>query len=204
MFASETEALLAPNITGRPVKVLTTLRSAILIPIVGLIRAAFNSTVGLVAAPTTANLVTAPAPTPNTKLYVRAKPISSLFTALASLNLVIASLMARPLARLRALEPSVDIPMASSDNTFNPSQVVTANACLAKPTVAIYGATDIDRSGTLGQKSINLGSTFACAPCMQRSCTLPGADQTKPPCYKEITPKIVWANLTGLLKEAQL
>jgi len=78
------------------------------------------------------------------------------------------------------------------------------SAALAKPTVAIYGATDVNRSGTLGQKSINLGSTFACAPCMRRSCTLPGADQTKPPCYKEITPEIVWANLTGLLKEAQL
>ncbi len=73
------------------------------------------------------------------------------------------------------------------------------SAALAKPTVAIYGATDIYRSGASGLQSINLASAFSCAPCMQRTCKVPGADQNKPPCYKEITPQIVWANLASLL-----
>lgn len=73
------------------------------------------------------------------------------------------------------------------------------SAALDKPMVAIYGATDVIKAGTVGNNNINLASKFSCAPCGQRSCVYPGAQQANPPCYQEISPQLVWQKLMGLL-----
>lgn len=72
-------------------------------------------------------------------------------------------------------------------------------AALEKPMVAIYGSTDITKSGTSGNSTINLSSKFHCAPCMQRSCALLSTTVTTPPCYQEISPQLVWQNLTTMI-----
>jgi len=76
------------------------------------------------------------------------------------------------------------------------------SAALDKPMVAIYGATDVVKAGTVGNKNINLASKFSCAPCGQRSCTYTGAKPVNPPCYQEISPQLVWEKLTGLLNNS--
>jgi len=73
------------------------------------------------------------------------------------------------------------------------------SAALDKPMVAIYGATDVIKAGTVGNKNINLASKFSCAPCGQRVCTYSGVRSVNPPCYQEILPQLVWQKLTGLL-----
>lgn len=75
------------------------------------------------------------------------------------------------------------------------------SAALDKPMVAIYGATDVNKAGTVGNNNINLASKFSCAPCGQRSCTYVGVKPVNPPCYQEISPQLVWQNLLALLKK---
>jgi heptosyltransferase-1 len=72
-------------------------------------------------------------------------------------------------------------------------------AALAKPTVAVYGPTDIVKAGTVGKSSINLASKFGCAPCGRRICNFVGEKSVNPPCFAEITPQAVWATLATIL-----
>ena len=73
------------------------------------------------------------------------------------------------------------------------------SAALKKPMVAIYGATDINKAGTVGSNNINLSSKFSCAPCSKRTCTYLGDASLTPACYQEISPQLVWQNLAALL-----
>lgn len=73
------------------------------------------------------------------------------------------------------------------------------SAALNKPLVAIYGPTDVVESGTVSNRNINLSSKLECAPCVKRICQFNGMQTINPPCFKEITPIIVWKNLQGLL-----
>jgi len=73
------------------------------------------------------------------------------------------------------------------------------SAALAKPTVALFGATDVRKCATLGQKTINLASKFKCSPCARRTCNLPTMNDLYPPCYAELSPQIVWDNLVTIL-----
>lgn len=78
------------------------------------------------------------------------------------------------------------------------------SAALDKPMVAIYGATDVNKAGTVGNNNINLSSKFICAPCGQRNCNYVGPKTVNPPCYQEISPQLVWHNLQRLLQDASL
>jgi heptosyltransferase-1 len=72
-------------------------------------------------------------------------------------------------------------------------------AAMGKPLVAIYGSTDVAKSGSVGNKAINIGSKFACAPCLKRECNLIKEDRLYPPCYREISPAVVWQHLAKIL-----
>lgn len=72
-------------------------------------------------------------------------------------------------------------------------------AALDKPMVAIYGATSVNRAGTIGNNNINLASKFICAPCGQRICNYTGVKIVNPPCYQEISPQLVWQNLVRVM-----
>ncbi len=74
-------------------------------------------------------------------------------------------------------------------------------AALAKPLVAVFGPTDTQRNGTVGHNNINLSSKFACAPCLKRTCSYPGAKAVNPPCFQEISPQVVWQNLSALIAQ---
>lgn len=76
-------------------------------------------------------------------------------------------------------------------------------AAIDKPMVAIYGATDIKKAGTLGENSINLASNFKCAPCAKRICNYQGVTNFTPACYEEISPQLVWQKLATLLADAK-
>lgn len=73
------------------------------------------------------------------------------------------------------------------------------SAALDKPLVAIYGPTDVNQSGTVGNRNINLSSTFACAPCELRICNYSGCKTVNPPCFQEISPQLVWEKLSSLI-----
>ncbi|MDF2529634.1 MAG: ADP-heptose--LPS heptosyltransferase [Gammaproteobacteria bacterium] len=71
-------------------------------------------------------------------------------------------------------------------------------AALNIPTVTLYGPTDPNKIGTMGQNQIHLASHFAC--CRKKVCTYVNSTQImNPPCYTEITPAKVWANLQTII-----
>lgn len=93
-------------------------------------------------------------------------------------------------------------------------------AALATPTLSLYGPTHPGLAGTYGRHQAHLPSTFACAPCMSRTCRyeqklgsdlpkpLPGAplggsDPRKllvePPCYSTQPPSQVLAALEQVM-----
>lgn len=66
-------------------------------------------------------------------------------------------------------------------------------ACaLAAPTVSLYGSTNPVLTGTSGLYQSHLISKFPCAPCLQEKCTYKGQSSTKPACFSEITPEMVF------------
>lgn len=76
------------------------------------------------------------------------------------------------------------------------------SAALNKPMVAIYGPTAVKKAGTVSEVSINLAARFSCAPCARRICNYKGNTTTTPPCFQDLTPQLVWQNLSGLLPRA--
>ena len=69
-------------------------------------------------------------------------------------------------------------------------------AALGITTVCLYGPTDPDQVGTLGQGQHHLRGQCPLAPCRKRQCPLPGAPARGPACFQRLTPATVWAALS--------
>lgn len=66
-------------------------------------------------------------------------------------------------------------------------------AMLGVPTITLYGPTDPQKIGTLGERQVHLTAVFPCAPCGARVCTHPDRDQKpSPPCFKMLPPEHIW------------
>ena len=68
-------------------------------------------------------------------------------------------------------------------------------AALAIPTVSLYGPTDPNRTGTVGQHQIHLAADFPCAPCLSRTCSYQGHKTIDPPCFTKLSPDLVFERL---------
>jgi heptosyltransferase-1 len=71
-------------------------------------------------------------------------------------------------------------------------------AALGAPTVSLYGPSDPQLCGTLGERQIHLAADFPCAPCMSRTCTYQGNKTVEPPCFASLSPAMVWEQLNAL------
>jgi heptosyltransferase-1 len=80
------------------------------------------------------------------------------------------------------------------------------------PGVSLYGPTNPEFTGALGESQIHLAVNFPCAPCYSKVCTYPRAvggamgvssfnslSPLKPQCFFTLLPTMVWASLEGLL-----
>ena len=76
-------------------------------------------------------------------------------------------------------------------------------ACaLDVPCVSLYGPTDAHRTGTLGLHQVHLSSQLSCSPCLKKQCQHPDRHhQPTPPCFRELTPQVVIAQLINMIKE---
>jgi len=82
-------------------------------------------------------------------------------------------------------------------------------AALSLPTVALYGASNAELTGTYGHHQVHLPSRIDCAPCLKKTCEYQGALLTdefdgqtftvRPPCYRDNPPDEVWARLAALM-----
>lgn len=73
-------------------------------------------------------------------------------------------------------------------------------AALSVPTVSIYGPTDPNEIGTIGQNQYHISVDFKCAPCWSQKCGYQAASKVAPACYSTITPTIVWEQLARAIQ----
>lgn len=67
------------------------------------------------------------------------------------------------------------------------------------PTVALFGPTDPEKTGLLGEKQINLTANFACAPCLKRECHFKGEGYEEwPACFMTLPPYVVINQLINM------
>jgi heptosyltransferase I len=71
-------------------------------------------------------------------------------------------------------------------------------AALAVPSVTLYGATDPQLTGAVGQNQVHIASVFECVKCHQSVCK--HRNPAKPACLNEIPASHVWSALTKLLE----
>ncbi|MCX7121350.1 MAG: lipopolysaccharide heptosyltransferase I [Gammaproteobacteria bacterium] len=75
------------------------------------------------------------------------------------------------------------------------------SAAMHTPTISLYGPSNAELVGILGEKQIHLQAKFPCAPCYKKTCFYARTHKTKivPACYTTIGPDVVWNILRGLL-----
>ena len=72
-------------------------------------------------------------------------------------------------------------------------------AALNVPTVSLYGPTNPEYTGALGDRSIQLAAKFPCAPCLSRTCTYKEPSVVTPACYATLQPMRVWDELKRMI-----
>jgi lipopolysaccharide heptosyltransferase I len=71
-------------------------------------------------------------------------------------------------------------------------------AALSVPSITIYGATDPNLCGAIGQNQIHIKSDFECVGCHETDCSF-AKSSFKPACFESLTPAMVWRRLEQLL-----
>ena len=71
-------------------------------------------------------------------------------------------------------------------------------AALGVPSITLYGATDPNLCGAIGENQIHLQSRFECVGCHQQDCSFTKSS-FKPACFESLTPATVWRQLEQIL-----
>lgn len=72
-------------------------------------------------------------------------------------------------------------------------------AALNIPTVALFGPTDPEKTGVMGEKQVNLTANFLCAPCLKRECAFKEKGYEEwPACFTTLPPYLVMKHLVDL------
>lgn len=66
------------------------------------------------------------------------------------------------------------------------------------PTIALFGPTDPEKTGVMGEKQFNLTANFPCAPCLKRQCQYVKTSPEWPACFTSLPPQLVMDTLISL------
>lgn len=72
-------------------------------------------------------------------------------------------------------------------------------AALEIPLVSIYGSTNPEFTGAIGEKAAILAAKFPCSPCLKRKCDYKRPSEVKPACYGSVMPRKVWEQLMSMV-----
>lgn len=73
-------------------------------------------------------------------------------------------------------------------------------AALGRPCVNIYGSTDAEKTGAMGNNQVHMSAQFECAPCLKKHCKFsPPVDADFPPCYKSISSEMVYQKIIQII-----
>ena len=73
------------------------------------------------------------------------------------------------------------------------------SAAMGTPTVTLYGPTNPNYVGILGNRQLHLAPDLPCSPCYAHKCKNRQSALINPPCFKELTPGQVWNHLNSIL-----
>ena len=68
-------------------------------------------------------------------------------------------------------------------------------AAFGIPVVVVYGPTDTHLTGAIGERCVDLGVNFSCAPCFLKECSWQDEAEVEPACFAQLTPERVWESL---------
>jgi heptosyltransferase-1 len=68
-------------------------------------------------------------------------------------------------------------------------------AALEVPTVALYGATNAELTGVIGEQQVSLQASMDCSPCLQRTCKKLSDQTAAPPCTETLSATDIWQSL---------
>ena len=79
------------------------------------------------------------------------------------------------------------------------------SAAMRTPTVSLYGPSNPNLVGILGEKQVHLQVAFPCAPCYSKTCFYAKTHQTNviPACFETISPNVVWEKLKSICRDKQ-
>jgi heptosyltransferase-1 len=66
------------------------------------------------------------------------------------------------------------------------------------PTIALFGPTDPEKTGVMGEKQINLAANFSCSPCLKRQCHYVEPSSEWPACFTTLPPSLVMSQLMNM------
>ena len=75
-------------------------------------------------------------------------------------------------------------------------------AALGVPSVTLYGATDPNLCGTIGDHQFQIASDFECVKCHQERCSYEGRTGDDPACFADLGVERVWPRLENLIKKS--
>ena len=85
------------------------------------------------------------------------------------------------------------------------SGIAHLGAAFGRPTVMLFGPTDLHLTGCQGRYADNLSASLACAPCQSRRCHYGGTPRTwrdkpvEPACLASVRPRRAWSALRDLM-----
>ena len=71
---------------------------------------------------------------------------------------------------------------------------------LSVPTVALFGATDIDKTGPKGKVALLLKSGLSCSPCLKKQCRFIQPQEVDALCMQSLSPTQVWQHCLPYLQ----
>ena len=83
-------------------------------------------------------------------------------------------------------------------------------AAVGRPTVMLFGPTDVSLTGCQGRYAHNLAASLPCRPCRSRRCHYRGepilwrGEEQAPACLAAVSPSQVWAALTQLMRQERV
>ena len=68
-------------------------------------------------------------------------------------------------------------------------------AALSVPAVSVYGATDANLTGAVGEGQVHIQCQYPCSPCFLKECNRLTQQIISAPCYQSLDPADIWQQL---------
>jgi len=75
------------------------------------------------------------------------------------------------------------------------------SAALSVPCVSVYGATNAELTGAVGDNQQHIQTDYVCSPCLKKQCDQLSDDVVHMPCYQTLQASTIWQSLQKLMSQ---